>query len=66
MNGEPIRTIDPVPRMVNRTCVFTVVDEHLRYVRIYVPFRESSNEQVAATVAHALDTRPAPPAESWD
>jgi hypothetical protein len=61
MTGRPVRTIDPRPRIVGRTAVYTVVDEHLKYVRVYVPFSASDIDTVTATIHRALDGRPSPP-----
>lgn len=60
-----IRTVATPPRIYGRIAVYTVVDEHLRYVRVYIPFKASGASDVERTIAFALDSRPAPlPKES--
>lgn len=54
-----MRTTDPNPRIVGHTCVYTIVDEHMRYVRVYIPFAASGADDVQHTIDYALDTRPA-------
>lgn len=53
-----MRTWNPRPRIVGRMAVYTVVDDHLRYVTVYVPFSHSDAANVARTINHALDTQP--------
>lgn len=55
-----IRTVDPQPRIYGRLRVFTVVDERLRYVRVYVPKNASTNDDVTRTINFALDSRNPP------
>lgn len=60
MRGDPQRTINPVPRIVGHMAVYTVHDESMRPVTVYVPFSASSWAEVERTVGFALDTQPKP------
>lgn len=62
-----IRTVDPVPRIYGSLAAFTVVDEHLRYVTVYVRLGATSQPDLDRTIAFALDSRCAPlPKEGTD